>query len=63
MEKMEALEQKEMKPFFHFPELPLTNTEHIAVKHLSMGYHYPVLSDISFSITGGQRLLLQDLME
>lgn len=58
MEKMEALEQKEMKPFFHFPELPLTNTEHIAVKHLSMGYHYPVLSDISFSITGGQKVVV-----
>ena len=58
MEKMEALEEKDMKPYFHFPELPLTNTEHVAVKHLSIGYHYPVLSDIDFAITGSQKVVV-----
>ena len=41
MEKMEALDQKEIIPYFHFPVLPLTNTEHLLVKHLAVGYHYP----------------------
>ena len=50
MDKMEALEQKEIKPHFRFAALPLTTTEHLKVKHLDVGYHYPVLSDISFSI-------------
>ncbi len=58
MDKMEALAQKEIKPYFCFPELPLTNTEHLAVKHLSIGYHYPVLSDIDFSIIGGQKVVI-----
>lgn len=55
---MEALEQKEIIPHFHFPVLPLTNTEHLLVKHLAVGYHYPVLSDIDFSIKGGQKVVI-----
>lgn len=55
---MEALEQKEIIPHFDFPVLPLTNTEHLLVKHLAVGYHYPVLSDIDFSIKGGQKVVI-----
>ncbi len=58
MDKMEALEQKEIIPHFHFPVLPLTNTEHLLVKHLAVGYHYPVLSGIDFSIKGGQKVVI-----
>lgn len=58
MDKMEALEQKEIIPHFDFPVLPLTNTEHLLVKHLAVGYHYPVLSDIDFSIKGGQKVFI-----
>lgn len=58
MDKMEAIEQKEVVPFFHFREMPLTNTEHLSVKHLSVGYHYPVLSDIDFAINGGQKVVI-----
>ena len=58
MDKMEALEQKEIIPHFHFSVLPLTNTEHLLVKHLAVGYHYPVLSDIDFSIKGGQKVVI-----
>lgn len=58
MEKIEAIVQKEIKPYFHFPELPLTDTEHLIVKHLAVGYHYPVLSNIDFSIKGGQKIVL-----
>ena len=36
MDKMEALEQKEIIPHFHVPVLPLTNTEHLLVKHLAV---------------------------
>lgn len=58
MEKMEAIEQKEITPCFHFPELPLTNTEHLSVKRLDVGYYYPVLSGIDFSIQGGQKVVI-----
>ena len=49
---------EEIIPHFHFPVLPLTNTEHLLVKHLAVGYHYPVLSDIDFSIKGGQKVVI-----
>lgn len=58
MDKMEALDQKEIIPYFHFPVLPLTNTEHLLVQHLAVGYHYPVLSNIEFSIKGGQKVVI-----
>ena len=35
-----------------------TTTEHLKVKHLDVGYHYPVLSDISFSIKGGEKIVM-----
>jgi ATPase subunit of ABC transporter with duplicated ATPase domains len=56
--KMEALEQKELRPTFHFAGLPLTNTEHLVVKHLSVGYYYPILSGLDFSIKGGQKVVI-----
>lgn len=56
MDKLEALSQKEIRPSFCFPALPLTNTEHLCVKRLTVGYHCPVLSGISFSVTGGQKV-------
>lgn len=58
MDKMEALDQKEIIPYFHFPVLPLTNTEHLLVKHLAVGYHYPLLSDIEFSVKGGLKVVI-----
>ena len=58
MDKMEALEQKEIKPFFKFNVLPVSETENLTVKNLSVGYHYPVLSNISFSIKGGEKIVI-----
>lgn len=58
MDKMDALEQKETKPFFHFTGLPLTATEHLTVKHLSVGYYYPILPGLNFSIKGGQKVVI-----
>ena len=58
MDKLEALDQKEIKPIFYFPVLPRTNTEHLLVSNLAVGYYYPVLSDISFAIKGGQKIII-----
>lgn len=58
MDKLEALDQKEIKPHFHFPALPLTNTEHLLVQHLAVGYYYPVLTDLGFTIKGGQKIVI-----
>ena len=46
------------EPLFHFPTLPVTETEHLQIKHLSVGYYYPILSDISFSVIGGQKIVI-----
>lgn len=46
------------QPDFHFPEAPLTATEHLTVRRLSVGYDHPVLSDLSFSVTGGQKIVI-----
>lgn len=58
MDKMEALNQKEIKPVFQFKGLPVTETEHLTVRNLSVGYYYPVLSEISFAIKGGQKVVI-----
>lgn len=58
MEKIEALEQKEITPCFSFRAVPLTNTEQLVVKRLSVGYQYPVLSHIDFAIKGGQKVVI-----
>ena len=58
MDKMEAPNQKENLPHFNFPALPSTGAEHLAVKHLTIGYREPVLSDLSFRITGGQKAVI-----
>lgn len=58
MDKLESINQREVIPFFRFRELPLTNTEHLNVKRLSVGYHYPLLSDIDFTIRGGQKVVI-----
>lgn len=58
MDKMEALDQKEIIPRFNFPVLPLTNTLHLLVKQLAVGYHEPVLSGVDFCIKGGQKAVI-----
>jgi len=58
MDKMEALEQKEIKPHFRFNAVPLTTAEHLKVKHLNVGYQYPVLSDVNFSINGREKVVI-----
>lgn len=58
MDRMEAISQKEVRPRFHFPGLPLANAEQLCVKRLSAGYHYPVLWDMDFTIKGGQKVVV-----
>lgn len=58
MEVLEAPGQRERKPEFHFPCLPLTNTEHLSVHQLAVGYDVPLLSEITFCIRGGQKVVL-----
>lgn len=58
LDKLEAIEEKEIKPYFQFREMPLTNTEHLLVQHLSVGYQYPILTNLNFSIKGGQKVVI-----
>lgn len=58
MDKLEALEQKEIKPDFCFQCLPLTKCLHLSVKRLSVGYDYPILSHLDFSVSGGQKVVV-----
>ena len=58
MEVLEAPGQRERKPEFYFPCLPLTNTEHLSVHQLAVGYDVPLLSEITFCIRGGQKAVL-----
>ena len=58
MDKLAALEQKEIKPEFCFQCLPLTKCLHLSVKRLSVGYDYPILSHLDFSVNGGQKVVV-----
>lgn len=58
MDKMKAINQKEIIPFFQFSKVSVTDTEHLRVKHLAVGYQYPVLSDLNFAIRGGKKVVI-----
>lgn len=58
MDKMEAPEQVELQASFRFPALPLTDTDHLIVKHLAVGYQYPLLTGLNFSVRGGQKIVI-----
>ena len=58
MEKLEDPCLSEVRPHFDFFSLPVTNTDYLTVKNLSVGYQFPLLSGISFSAKGGQKLVI-----
>lgn len=58
MDKIEALSKTEIKPRFQFAGLPLTKTEHLLVKRLTVGYTHPILSNLNFAVKGGQSVVI-----
>lgn len=58
MERMENLDVTENRPCFNFSQLPVTNADHLSVRHLSVGYQYPLLSGLQFSAKGGQKIVI-----
>ena len=58
MERMENPDVTENCPCFNFSQLPVTNADHLSVRHLSVGYQYPLLSGLQFSAKGGQKMVI-----
>lgn len=58
MDKMQALDLKSVRPVFQFKEVPMTNTKHLEVKHLTIGYDTPLLSDLNFVVHGGEKVVI-----
>ncbi|MEG2417983.1 MAG: ABC-F family ATP-binding cassette domain-containing protein [Eubacterium sp.] len=58
LERIDGPSRSELRPHFEFSPLPLTDTEHLRIQHLSVGYDYPVLSRIAFTLKGGQKAVL-----
>lgn len=58
MDRLEALSNTEIRPAFQFCALPFTETEHLAVKGLAVGYGSPLLSGIHFSLKGGTKAVI-----
>lgn len=46
------------KPHIRFPEIELSNAVALTVTNLQVGYYYPLLPSISFSVMGGQKLVI-----
>lgn len=58
MDKMEALDLKEIRPTFHFTHLSVPHGACLTVKNLSVGYQYPLLPAINFSIGWGEKVVV-----
>jgi len=46
------------KPRFIFPKTTLPSYRALSVKNLEVGYYYPILPKLNFSIEGGQKLVI-----
>lgn len=58
IEQMEDPDITENNPHFDFSQLSVINADHLSVRHLSVGYQYPLLSGLQFSVKGGQKLVI-----
>lgn len=58
LDRIESLGSKEIVPTFCFTGLPITTTEQLIVQNLSVGYHYPILTNLNFSIKGGEKVVI-----
>jgi ATPase subunit of ABC transporter with duplicated ATPase domains len=47
-----------LKPVFGFLESPASVREALKVKNLEVGYYYPLLPPLNFSINGGQKIII-----
>lgn len=48
----------EPRPHFEFSALAVTNSDHLSVRNMSIGYEYPLLSGLGFALKGGQKVVI-----
>jgi len=60
LDRLERLEAPNFvdKPRFVFPKTTLPSFKALSVKNLEVGYYYPILPKLNFSIEGGQKLVI-----
>lgn len=58
MEKMTDLSSAQITPHFAFKGLHTTEAEALRVQGLTVGYDYPLLSRLNFTIKGGQKVVI-----
>lgn len=60
LDRLERLEPPSYveKPRFVFPKTTLPSFKALSVKNLEVGYYYPILPKLNFSIEGGQKLVI-----
>lgn len=58
MVRLKALEEKEGTPDFQFSTLYHSAGEILRAEHLTIGYQQPLLSNISFTMKGGQKMAI-----
>ncbi|RFZ79732.1 ABC transporter ATP-binding protein [Lacrimispora amygdalina] len=58
MERLEALEQKEIRPFFRFDQGTLSSAGKVKVSNLTVGYSFPVLTCVNFSMKEGEKVVI-----
>jgi ATPase subunit of ABC transporter with duplicated ATPase domains len=60
LDRLERLEAPAFvdKPKFNFPKTILPSYKALSVKNLEVGYYYPILPKLNFSIEGGQKLVI-----
>lgn len=60
LDRLERLEPPSYveKPRFVFPKTTLSSFRALSVKNLEVGYYYPILPKLNFSIEGGQKFVI-----
>lgn len=58
LERLEALDQKEIRPFFWFDQGGLSLAGKLNVSDLTVGYRFPVLSSVNFSMKEGEKVVI-----
>lgn len=58
LERLEAPDLAEIKPFFRFSSLAVTEAEQLSVSRLSVGYDFPLLPGLTFRIRGGEKVVI-----